>query len=237
MALDLVNSSSAENLGDLTLAATKLLYDDEVPEHIIGVSLGLAVDDGELSLKVNAKRIPENNNGSACSDLSKAFSHAETRAHVQSLVEGLHAEGKLLGDIIEYVAKRLNGSEAGLLGSLNLGEVASASLRNLMDVDICKPTLLVVTTPFVGLEFDDEPVTAKPGGRLDPNCNRPRLWNLGYEKNRVFGWYSNYRHKAGDPIKREEHNYNMTLKIQGANGGTLPIIIDPGNNNGGTGRP
>lgn len=237
MALDFEEAPPAESLGDLFSDDTKILYEDEKPEHVIGMSLGLSLVDGNLGLKVNASRIPRNDNGSACSQPCKAFSEAEARVHVQSTVTGLNAAGALQEDDVRSIASLLRGNGTDLLSAMKLDAEAMASLRNLMDVDICKPTLLIVTTPIVGLEFDDEPVTAKPGGRLDPNCSRPRLWDLGKERRRVFGWYSSYRHVAGQPVQREEHNFNLTLKVPGADGGSLPIIIDPGNNNGGTGRP
>lgn len=135
-----------------------------------------------------------------------------------------------------------------------------------MDVDILVPTLLVVVSPVPSLTFDDPPITAKvsfacdiPSFKpLDANCkSMPRRWSfhdgkpvwgagsLNGRKAHVLTWISEY--DAGPshgPLNLSVHNYNMVFESARVNSEDeaqtnpklLPIIFDPGNNNGGVGN-
>ncbi|MEM1036575.1 MAG: hypothetical protein AAGI14_07420 [Pseudomonadota bacterium] len=135
-----------------------------------------------------------------------------------------------------------------------------------MDVDILVPTLLVVVSPAPSLTFDDPPITAKvsfaddkPSFKpLDANCkSMPRRWafhdnnpiwgasSLNERRAHVLTWISEY--DAGPnhgPVKLSVHNYNMVFDGARVNSEDeaqtnprrLPIIFDPGNNNGGVGN-
>lgn len=135
-----------------------------------------------------------------------------------------------------------------------------------MDVDILVPTLLVVVSPMPFLTFDDPPITAKvsfacdePSFKpLDANCSSmPRRWSFhdgkpiwGAEtpkkqKAHILTWISEYDDGANEaaPIL-SVHNYNMVFESARINSEDdvqtdaklLPIIFDPGNNNGGVGN-
>lgn len=145
-----------------------------------------------------------------------------------------------------------------ILESAELAETA-------MDVDVQVPTLLVVVSPSPSLEFDElVPISAKikyssgKFGVLDPNCmpnqksRYPKLWSFTDRVNsptewktpgnHILTWFNSY--KEGESEKGlQEHNFHMVLKSVAfdTNGGMfhvgrpLPIIFDPGNNNGGAG--
>ena len=128
-----------------------------------------------------------------------------------------------------------------------------------MDVDILVPTLLVVVSPIPFLTFDQIPITAKTDfenrkfGKIDDNCKsaQPKLWSFADGQSEwatgeahILTWYSKYDGGASNSPKLATHNYNMTFRSAAvdsednvyATEKLLPIVFDPGNNNGGAGR-
>lgn len=128
-----------------------------------------------------------------------------------------------------------------------------------MDVDILVPTLLVVVSPVPCLTFNQIPITAKTDfenrkfGKIDGNCKsaQPKLWSFADGQSEwstgeahILTWYSEYDGGEKSSPTLETHNYNMILSSAAvdskdtfyATDKPLPIIFDPGNNNGGAGR-
>ncbi len=134
-------------------------------------------------------------------------------------------------------------------------EEKADALPTIMDIDIHHPTFIVVASPIPNLTFkaNARPISAKvfletkKFGVLDEHCTRicPRLWSFAGPQNwakgnHIMGWFSEY--EKGMPASKGEHNYHMVLKGVALNSNNeihqtaeLPIIFDPGNNNGGTG--
>lgn len=145
------------------------------------------------------------------------------------------------------------------------GESAFDDRRTFMDIDVIAPTLIVVVSPTPNLVFDEEfPITSKLDyrpdasdkfGSIDPKCidHNPRLWSYTDDNWKETGahvltWFSEYDDgivPPGQDGTLRSHNYHMkfTGNAYGTNGemyverGILPIIFDPGNNNGGAGGP
>lgn len=113
-----------------------------------------------------------------------------------------------------------------------IGQGEGVVKDTLFDIWIYVPTLILVTTAFKNLTFNDTPIT--PKDRKDKHCKtRPCL----IHNRTTLAWFSEFNGGKGPNKDTPRHNFVLEFfqKHEGqSNLLPLPIIIDPGNQNGGT---
>ena len=238
---------TADGMGKL--AEGNIFKDGETVQDIISIALTLRSEGGFWTLAVVGRRWSKLK-GLSEEDLDKGDHGHDPVAEAYSFLNDRAQEYQSLNRHVTTLASKGDGSIEDLENTGRQIEGAAEAngplaLRGMMDVDITRPTLITVFSPIPTIRFDSKPIQAKTEGTkripLDPHCGTPRLWTLpgdALEHPRLLGWLSSFD-KDIHPHKLEKHNYHLKLSYwsEDSHGnrvyGDLPIIIDPGNGNGG----